>query len=916
MKKLLLLTVFIQYISPLWAQKPPVDTAAFFNWPTIQDWPYPAISNNGKYAMYSVKHIPKGSSTMMVHALNSDWKIGLPGVQKAAFTDDSRQLIFMLPQDSLCLFTLATEEKAYIPKVKSFQLFMQEGNEWMACQMDTKALLLRNLANGIQRAYENVDSYVLSEDGATLILKTVPDTAKGISLQWLDLSNGQVKEIWKGNDANDIRLDEAGKQLAFLSPDLDTTGKAIWLYKTGEEKAVALVNDQAPAMPENMELAGIDAFSKDGSKLFLQIKQKPAVQKIPGLVPVNIWSYKDVKLQSQQLSELKAGAPAYLAAIDIQRPFSIQRIQQEHEKVNSRSDHWMLLNYGEGDVSEQYWNQAAEETTYLVSVNNGKRKPILVRRGTASPNGRYIIGYGTDEIWGSDLYIYDIATGIARNITSNIPVSPQDGENNILLTKESRVFRLAGWFPKDTGLLVYDNYDIWQIDPTGKKSAVNLTRGQNKNWQFRLVHENVFGRILVQPAQPLLLKAFNTFTKKSGFYKLTLSNKAEPELLFAGNYAFEMFPTLKGRSYFLKARDTNVYLVKREQTDKSPNIFSTVDFRTFLPISGEYPEKSVNWAVSELINFTTLDGFPIQAILYKPENFDAHKKYPLIIHYYEKKSDELNLYRSPVVPNGGALDIAWFVSHGYLVLLTDIHHKIGDSGKSIYNAVVGAAKYLSGRPYIDKYHIGIQGHSFGGYETNYLITHSDLFAAAVSSSGVSDLISSHGTLWFGGIARHEYVERRGYRMGSPPWQNPSLYIKHTPIFHVKDITTPILLMNNKKDFNVRFEQGLEFFLALRRAGKRVWMLEYDNGGHGVWGEEYKDYLLRMTQFFDHYLKGAPPPKWMTQGIPASRKGMETGFELDYTVKTPGPGLLIEKEKKATAKGQTAIQAKEKEASGQ
>jgi len=803
----------------------------------------------------------------------------------------------MLPHDSLCLLTLSTKEKAYIPGVQSFQLFMQNDTEWLACQLNNtgKELLLYNLATGAKTAYKNVDSYIRGKDGQTLILQSTADSAQNISLQWLHLPTRHLKEIWKGHHINHIHLDEADRQLAFLAQDNHTAHPAIWLYKPGEGKAISLVNNHSPTIPENLELSAIEGFSKDGSKLFLQLKSKPLPKRTPGIVPVNIWSYRDAKLQSQQLHELSLGTPTYLAVMDTKAPFHIQRIQQAHEKIDDRTGDAVLLTYREGEASERYWNKVAKGVTYLVNLNNGQRWSVPLSRASISPGGKYIMGYGAAEIWGSDLHIYETGTGITRNITANIPVPQQDAESDMLLTKGSCGLSGAAWLPEDTALLVYDNYDIWQVDPSGKKTPINLTNGRNEQWQLRLATEHILGKNVVQPGEPLLLKGFNKASKESGYYQFTFSTKVLT-LLSKGNYVFGKFPTPYGQSYFLKARDAEVYLVKREQATQSPNLFATTDFRSFTPVSQVYPEKAVNWLTSELVHFKTLDGISAQAILYKPENFDTLKKYPLIIHYYEKKSDELHQYRHPIADNGGELDIAWFVSHGYLVLLSDIHYKTGEPGASAYRSVIGAVQYMTKLPYVDKDHIGIQGHSFGGYETNYLVTHSHLFAAAVSSSGVCDVTSDFGNVWPNDMARQEYWEMRNGRMGTTPWEAPDRYMENSPIFYVGQISTPLLLLHNRNDKNVHFEQGLEFFLGLRRASKRAWMLEYDNGGHGVWGKEYQDYLLRMTQFFDHYLKGAPAPKWITQGIPADRKGMETGFELDDNTRTPGEGLLIKQEK--------------------
>jgi dipeptidyl aminopeptidase/acylaminoacyl peptidase len=245
------------------------------------------------------------------------------------------------------------------------------------------------------------------------------------------------------------------------------------------------------------------------------------------------------------------------------------------------------------------------------------------------------------------------------------------------------------------------------------------------------------------------------------------------------------------------------------------------------------------------------------------------------------------------------LDIAWFVSHGYITFTPDIHYTIGKTGEGAYNSIVAARNFISHFPWIDAKRIGIQGHSFGGYETNYVVTHTSLFAAAVSSSGATDLISYYGGLeepW-GGASHQFQIEVAQYRIGASLWKRQNLYIKNSPIFYALKVKTPLLMVSNKQDGRVPFMQGVELFTALRRLGKKAWMLQYDEGNHGLGGQQYIDYLIRMTQFFDHYLKGIPAPKWMTRGIPAKMKGIDDGLKLDYEMKSPGPGLLIEEIKK-------------------
>ena len=187
--------------------------------------------------------------------------------------------------------------------------------------------------------------------------------------------------------------------------------------------------------------------------------------------------------------------------------------------------------------------------------------------------------------------------------------------------------------------------------------------------------------------------------------------------------------------------------------------------------------------------------------------------------------------------------------------------------------------------------MGLQGCSFGGFETNYIVTHSKIFAAACSASGASDLISYYGDLFDNTNSQQGKFELGQYKIGTNLWQRPDFYINNSPVFKINDVTTPILIMSTRYDATVPSSQSIEFFTGLRRLGKKAWLLRYD-GNHGVFGKSGLDFSIRMEQFFAHYLKDMPSPKWMIEGVPATKKGIETGLELDKTGKTPGDGLLI------------------------
>jgi dienelactone hydrolase len=463
----------------------------------------------------------------------------------------------------------------------------------------------------------------------------------------------------------------------------------------------------------------------------------------------------------------------------------------------------------------------------------------------------------------------------------------------------------AGWLAGERGLMVYDNYDIWLLDPSGKSNAINLTNGYGKRHHTKL-RLTYGGEYFSAPPSfnehaPLLISAFNTLTKYNGFYEIRSRKKVGPVLLtmepctmYHVSSQLPKYNELVGSMRPIKARDADVWIISRMTASEAPNYLTTTNFKKFRPLTDLQPQRNVNWLTSELINWKENDGTPMQGILYKPEDFDPQKKYPLLFNYYEELSQ--NLYEFPPANlTQGPINIPWFVSHGYLVFTPDIHLTVASrsgktNGENAFDAILSAVKYLGRFPWIDLHRMGLQGHSFAGGLTNYLVTHTQLFKAAAEASGGSDAISSYlslsGVLGAVGESRLTNAEVGQGREGASLWKRPELYLRGVTVLRADRVTTPLLVFHNKADVAVPWGQALELFLSLRRLGKKVWMLQYDNGTHIVSGPDAMDYTIRLTQFFDFYLKNALPPKWMTEGIPAARKGIDLGLELDSSRKLP------------------------------
>jgi dipeptidyl aminopeptidase/acylaminoacyl peptidase len=307
-----------------------------------------------------------------------------------------------------------------------------------------------------------------------------------------------------------------------------------------------------------------------------------------------------------------------------------------------------------------------------------------------------------------------------------------------------------------------------------------------------------------------------------------------------------------------------------------------MEFKHVKKLSDANPQqKKYKWPKVELVSWTSFTGETLKGLLYTPENLDKSKKYPMLVYFYERSSEGLYRHQRPA-PSRSTINKAFYVSNDYIVFVPDITYKTGFPGQSAYNAIVSGTQYLTQQfSFIDKKHIGLQGQSWGGYQTAWLITHTDMFAAAMAGAPVSNMTSAYGGIrWGTGLSRMFQYEHTQSRIGGTLWEKPLLYIENSPLFHAPEINTPLLMMHNDNDGAVPWYQGIEMFVALRRLDKPVWMLNYNNEPHNLKGSSWAnrvDLSTRMYQFFNHYLKGKPAPKWMEEGVPATEKGKTLGY---------------------------------------
>jgi dipeptidyl aminopeptidase/acylaminoacyl peptidase len=322
--------------------------------------------------------------------------------------------------------------------------------------------------------------------------------------------------------------------------------------------------------------------------------------------------------------------------------------------------------------------------------------------------------------------------------------------------------------------------------------------------------------------------------------------------------------------------------------DEFPDVWVTdSNFKAPKKISnGDAQRAQFNWGTAEMVNFKNTDGVALKGMLLKPDNFDPKKKYPMIVYIYERLSQGLHQFRNP--GPGTSINPTYYVSNGYLIFMPDIVYKTGYPGRDALQCVLPAVQAVVDRGYVDENNIGIQGHSWGGYQIAYMVTQTNRFKAAEAGAAVSNMTSAYsGIRWGTGLPRQFQYEHSQSRIGGSLWEYPMRYLENSPIFHVDKVQTPLLLINNDEDDAVPWYQGIEFYLGLRRMNKEAYMFSYNGEKHGLRRRiNQKDYTRRMQEFFDHFLKGAPAPEWMEKGIPYLQKEKE---KEKYRVADESPG---------------------------
>ncbi|PTY08411.1 hypothetical protein DB347_02175 [Opitutaceae bacterium EW11] len=748
-------------------------------------------------------------------------------------------------------------------------------------------LVLRDLtapSGSKDRVFPHVSEYSLSRDGTLLLyLVASPDKTKngvyavaGTSATPLAIAHGPgkyAKLAWDRTQTQAVFTVDRGRGSRHPSVTLCR-------WARGASSAEEILLPSNPLLPAGYGVSAETAasFSFDGRKVFVPTAPLPR-ERDPRLaslldeerVPLELWRWDDDFVPPVRRNRAdRERRRTYLGILDLQTRTYRQIADPTLAEVTFSDDGMSAYGLDDRPYRRRLDYDGVFQDLYLIDTTTGERRLATKELGEKpglrwSPNGRWF-AYFLNQHW----YSVDRRDGSVTCLTSSLP---HPLFNELSDEPEAKpAYGSAGWTRDGDSFLVYDRFDVWQVFPDGRTPR-NITAGYGRASQIQLrvvalePIEAGDDKRGIDPSQPLFLRGESMETRATGFFRTEFgSDKAPQQLLWAArNY-----------QYVGRAQNADLLLVTAQRFDEYPDVYATTpafDRLERVSYGGAQLEPFL-WGSAELLSYRSADGVQLPAVLYRPANFDPRKKYPMIVYMYERLSYVLNVF-TPPAPNA-VVNTSFYTSNGYLVLTPDIAYTTGYPGRSALRCVVPAVDEIVRRGYVDENAIGLEGHSWGGYEAIYLITQTNRFRAAEAGAVVSNMTSAYsGIRLASGRIRQFQYEKQQSRIGQSLYSAPHLYLENSPVFFAASVETPVLILHNDHDDAVPWSQAVEFFMALRRLGKEAYLCNYNDEFHSPRRRaDQKDFAKRMHQFFDHFLKGAPKPDWMVRGIPLEDRDEE------------------------------------------
>jgi len=863
------------------------------------------FSTEGTWVAYSISRVNE-ENELHLYSLEADTTHVVKYGSRPAFSTDGKWCAYTIGYSSeererrqesrqpvhnkLGLFDLETGEEAIIEDVASFA-FRDDG-AWLVMrrygiegrESGGVDLVLREMATGRDTNFGNVSDFAWQDEGDLLALIIDAEGQAGNGVQLFDPGSATLRTLissetvykdphWR-EEADDLAVMREREDEGFEDPTHDLI---VWTGLNTRSPGMKIFDHSTvPAFPDSMRIVDYRSlsFSEDGTEVFFGIKAwepKPAEpgraeEDTTGAEPrtgrpeegddpsnVEVWHARDTSIMPEQKLRANSNrARNYISVWNLESDSFVQLADEVVEDVFPIEG----TNRAYGTDATPYEREAMfgpnRNDIWVIDTVTGER--TLIKEGLqysfgVSPGGRYLLYLENDHY-----YTCDLESGAHVNITQGVPTDFIDHADDHTV-EQKPPFRYAGWAEDDEAILIYDEFDIWAVAPDGS-GAERLTFGAEdmiRHRYYRLDREQDF----IALDEPMYMTLEGEWSKKYGYAVRDRRGRVTP-LVFADE-------SIAGLT---RAEETDVYAYTRQDFDDSPDLFvGGPDLTDARQITNTNPfQADYAWGYSELVDFENSEGRPLQGALFYPADYEPGRQYPMIVYIYEITSNTVRRYSVPSERN--SYNTTVWTQQGYFVLQSDIVYRDRNPGLSALDCITSAVETVLETGMIDPERVGLVGHSWGAYQTAFVVTQTDLFAAGVAGAPLTDLISMYLSIyWNSGSTDARIFEISQARMEVPFWEDMQAYIDNSPLHSITKLNTPLMIAFGDEDGAVDWDQGIELYNAARRAGKDFVMLVYPGENHSVRQDANRiDYHWRVLEWFNHYLKGDEAPAWITEGV--------------------------------------------------
>ncbi len=894
--------------------KQPITSADYGQWENLGNG---TLSHDGRWLAYPINRVNE-ENELRVRWLDGDETIVVPYGKQPAFSDDSRWLAYGIGisvkereelekqkkpiRDKLGLRNLLTGDSLAIEDVASFS-FSDDG-AYLAMRRYPPAdggerehkgvdVVVRTLATGAETNFGNVAEYSWQEAGSLLAYVVDAEGQAGNGVHVFDPVTGLLRTLdskstrytglkWREetDDLAVLRLRPGGEEYE------DSTHVILaWRGLSGRApRASTFDPDSTGTFPADTRIVDYRplTWSDDGRVVFFGIKEREKKAELPDSVTADSSGAAADSTETEDTKDSEAGDEEEPSTVQIWHADDVDIFpRQKITATEDRQENYLAAWYLDSGKFVQLGNEVVENVTlvegnklaigtdatpyeearmfgpelrdiYVIDVATGDATKVKERvqydYGPSS-NGRYLVYLVDDHYW-----TYDLGTGQHTNITEGVATSFVDLEDDHTVPQKPP-FGVVGWTKDDRSLLLNDKYDIWELRPDGS-GAARVTQGAEERIRHRRVRLDP-DEEFIDTSAPLYLSTYGEWSKEYGYSRVRMGRQAERLVWLPANV---------GR--LQRAENAEVFAYVVQDFDDSPDYFvAGADLANPRQVTETNPFQSdFAWGKSVLIEYENTWGKKLQGALFYPADYEPGKQYPMIVYIYEIRSPSVHSYTVP--SERSAYNTTVFTSQGYFVLQPDIVYRDRNPGLSALEAIEPAVRKVLETGMVDPARVGLTGHSWGGYQTAFVVTQTDMFAAAVAGAPLTNLVSMYlSVYWNSGNTDARIFEISQGRMEVPFWEDVEAYVANSPVFHVANMNTPLLVAHGTEDGAVDFNQGVEYYNAARRAAKDFVLLVYEGENHSNAKKANQiDYHRRVLEWFGHYVKGEAAPAWISSGV--------------------------------------------------